>query len=399
MSGFEAAGNVLKHAVLEEKDKKDTNIVPKDFYWDQIMFYLVSGILGLSFLDISVEFFRGSEVQCFTSTDILLDRDHYAYLNDHCYGSLPHSQYYLVFSLISALLMIIPHYLWSAYFGKHFDFFFGLLKNLDRLHDPNTGEYKPANFAFVQKLENKFSNLTETKIFISYASKLIIQLMVSIVAFMFNALYFKDSDFNENFTCKVSLNDSIWPFSTEVPCVYNSLRLLWFLRLSAFILMAGSILVMSFGLLWCKGKHADELGSKEIARFCYHSFLQPDKHNFPSFFQTFHKALRCKHSCSILTLSPVWFIYICTSNCLKKLNLGPTIKTDLDFLLLKLYFADSGHGQVFRDIQIKKELQNLIEHDHELLHLLLRTHADIMKQKSKCCKRGFIPTMHNSFPF
>ena len=43
----------------------DTPITPKDFYWDQILFYLVSGILGLSFLDISVEFFRGSIIQCY----------------------------------------------------------------------------------------------------------------------------------------------------------------------------------------------------------------------------------------------------------------------------------------------------------------------------------------------
>ena len=58
------------------------------------------------------------------------------------------------------------------------------------------------------------------------------------------------------------------------------------------------------------------------------------------------------------------------------------IGCDLDFLLLRLYFADSGHGQVFKDIQINKELKNMIEHDHEMLHLLQRVHADINKQKS-----------------
>ncbi len=58
------------------------------------------------------------------------------------------------------------------------------------------------------------------------------------------------------------------------------------------------------------------------------------------------------------------------------------IKNDLDFLLLKLYVADSGHGQVFKDIQVIKELNGMIEHDHERLHLLQRISFDIVTNES-----------------
>ena len=357
-TGLVAAEKVLKNILNDESDKKESKIVPKDFYWDQIIFYLVSAILGLSFLEISVEFFRGSRVQCFTPTEIPIDRDHFAFLNNYCYGSLPASQYYLVFLLVAALFIIAPHYLWSGYFSKHFDYFFDIVKKLDRLHDPNTGEYDPLNFDYIKKLEERFSTSDQlkpkekfsindvTSIRNLYVVKLSLQLMLTIAAFIVNLLYFAEADFDAKFTCIVDLNYTVWPYPMDIDCVYNSLRLLWFLRLAAFVLIVLVGLIAVYGIFWCCFQnHAAELGADHIARFCFDSCLLPDKHTI--------------------------------------LNLNTMIKTDLDFLLLKLCFADSGHGKVFRDIQINKELKIMFEQDHELLHLLLRTHADMLKQRSK----------------
>ena len=58
--------------------------------------------------------------------------------------------------MVSALVIIAPHYLWSAYFAAHFDFFFDLIKKLDRLREDCTGEYNPQNFAHAKKLEENF---------------------------------------------------------------------------------------------------------------------------------------------------------------------------------------------------------------------------------------------------
>ena len=46
----------------KEKDGENAPVKQKEFYWDQIVIVLVSSMLGLSFLEISIEFFRGSEV-------------------------------------------------------------------------------------------------------------------------------------------------------------------------------------------------------------------------------------------------------------------------------------------------------------------------------------------------
>ena len=105
----------------DKKDKENAPVNQKEFYWDQIVKVLVSSMLGLSFLEISIEFFRGSEVQCFFDIDnFTISKGNY--INSYCYGSLPNTQYYLVFILISALVLFAPQYLWNSYFSAHFDF-------------------------------------------------------------------------------------------------------------------------------------------------------------------------------------------------------------------------------------------------------------------------------------
>ena len=365
MTSLVAVDRLLRSNILqEENEKKESKITPKEFFWDRILFYLVTALLGLSFLNISVEFFRGSTVQCFTPTEIPIDRDHFAFLNNYCYGSLPHSQYYLIFLLAAALLIIVPHYLWGAYFDNHFEFFFDSLKKLDRLHNPKTGERDPKNFDYIADLEERFNSRT---IYFSYALKLAAQLLASILVLLLNGLYFKDEDFDADFTCIVDLNSTVWPYRMDIDCVYNSLRLLLFLRLTAFPLIALAVLASLLGIVWCFGRHVDELGAKDIAHFCFESCLLPDKHKFPSLFEVIKRFFCCKFSKDF---------------SFKSLNY-PRITNDLDFLLLRLFTADSGYAQVFRDIQINKELKIMFERDHELLHLLLRTHADMLKKQSE----------------
>ena len=390
--------------LLEGEDKKppsDTSIDPKDFYWDQILFYLVSAILGLSFLDISVEFFRGSVVQCFIPDGPT--RDQVAYLNNYCYGSLPDSQYYLIFILISALLIIAPHYMWNSYFGAHFDFFFDLVRKLDRLRDTKTGEYNPLNFELVKKLEKKFCKFN-TWIFRLYKLKLLSQLVISIVILLANWFYFSSDDFNETFSCPandVYLNSSTWPLEGNVSCVYNSLNLLWFLRMAAFGLVSASILFIIIGIVWCFIRHSNELGAKEIAEFCDVSCLLPEEHNFPSIRNVIKQIFWCRKHRDLPPRKEKEIelkenrteeeieeeieveSYSVFCGCFEAFTqlFYPRISNDLDFLLMKLYFADSGHGQVFKDVQVYKEIKEKTCKDQELLYLLKRVQGDLTNKK------------------
>ena len=150
-------------------------------------------------------------------------RDHIAYYNNYCYGSLPNSQYYLIFILVSALLIIAPHYLWTSYFGAHFEFFFDLAKKLHRLRDTKTGEYNLYNFELVKKLEEKFSSSKPPWIFRWYKLKLLSQLPICLMILIINAIIFKDEDFKESFCCPKDtneLNTTVWPIEEQISCIY-----------------------------------------------------------------------------------------------------------------------------------------------------------------------------------
>ena len=356
----------LVSSLTSSKNEPATVIVPKDFYWDQILFYLVSAILGLSFLDISVEFFRGSIVQCYTP-EYVMSRDHIAYFNNYCYGSLPNSQYYLIFILVSALLIIAPHYLWTSYFGAHFEFFFDLAKKLHRLRDTKTGEYNLYNFELVKKLEEKFSSSKLPWIFRWYKLKLITQLAICAVILFINAIIFKDKDFKESFCCpkdKNELNTTAWPIEEQISCIYNSLTLLYFLRNITFGLVSLAVIAVIVGLVWCHVRHTTELGAKEIAEFCHASCLPPEEHLFPSTSSIIHNMFYCQKGDRISLKEIMQFF-------------SPRIEDDLAFLVTKLFYADSGHGEVFKDIQIQKELKEITSKDHELLYLITRIHGDL----------------------
>ena len=383
-------------AILGEPDQENADagratslrVNQKDFYWDQIVRVLIYAMLGLSFLDISIEFFRGSEVQCFFDIDnFSISKGNY--INSYCYGSLPNAQYYLVFVLITALVVIAPHYLWSAYFAAQFDFFFDLIKNLDRLRDTLTGEYKPQNFEIVKKLEEKFR---KPRIFLLYILKLVLQFFFCTIALGVNIWFFEVDDFSVKFNCPRNcefddddnLNctgpDQYWPLNERFNCVYNSFRLLDFLHKAMFALLGMMICVLSIGFFWsCLGRHTNELGAKRIADFCFNSCLQPDAFSFTPWTALLTCKRRKQKSTNVSCRNCLTAIYSWFRRILRYFN--PRITNDLDFLLMRLFEADSGHGQVFKDVQIVKHLYTQNSDDHKRLYLLNKIQSDFLDEQ------------------
>lgn len=312
---------------------------PKDFYWDQVIVILVSAILGLTLLDIAVEFFRGSGVFCYTPATDDFTRDRAFFVNNFCSQSVSRSEYYPIFIVVHGLAIVAPHYLWSSFFGGYFDFFFDLVKNLKRLRNLKTGDYDPNNFEIVKKLEREYK---QRNIFYSYILKLLAQLFFALLSFFFGIFFF--DDFSPVFTCPKGISDADlnntmdgeWPLSTTVTCIYTSLRFLSVIRYVDIVLTAFTIFVILFGLGWCFFRHTAELGHKNIAKFVVGSCFLPE-HYVPKSF----------------------WVYPCS----------PRIRDDLDFLLMKLFITDPGHGQVFKEIQVQKEIESQTKQEHALLRL------------------------------
>ena len=71
---LEAIAGTVKSFQDDKKDEASaTSLEPKDFFWDQFIKYISSGILALTVLNVSVEFLRGGGVQCFPPAISKLD--------------------------------------------------------------------------------------------------------------------------------------------------------------------------------------------------------------------------------------------------------------------------------------------------------------------------------------
>ena len=356
-------------------------IEPKEYFWDQFLKYISSGILALTVLNVSVEFLRGGGVVCFPPPDSRyliyaepgereyeFSRSHADYVNNYCARSVPVTEYFPIYILVHGLLLIAPHYVWGAMFKGDFDSFFAIVGRFDRLRDNRTGEYDARNFDRVQKLELEYGGKNRT-IFFCYVVKLFLQLLVCIGSTIFSLKFF--IDFSFSFNCPDDFDGDIppnWPLNTSVPCVFTSLRLLSLVRYADYILLVAAALLIVWGLVWSFVRHTAQLGYVEVAKFAFQSCLTPDSFTFPHVL-SWPAYPNCKTNRRCCTFR---YPYISLYNLV-----SPRIRNDLDFLLMRLFRADASHGKVFKDIQVNKELTSLLGRDHQLLHLYINVQQDM----------------------
>ena len=381
-TGLSPQGIVYKNAAKQEKSEeaskegessKEVTIQQKDFFWDQLLFYVGSAILALTLLDISVEFLRGSGgVVCFTPfQDGNFTRDQTAFVNSYCSQSLPLSEFYPIFIIVQGLLLLAPHYMWEALFRGYLDFFFSLVRDLDHLRNPKSGEYAERNVNIVKKLEAEFSS-SQRGIFRYYVVKNFIQLAIALGSAALSLLLFQD--FTTSFQCPRQGAPDDWPMTFNVTCVFTSLRILSVIRYADYALIIIVFIVTFYGLVWCIRRHTTELGYQEIALFAFTSGLPFEHFVFPSPLRSQPYKERIK------------------------VIFSPRIRNDLDFLLMRLFRADAGIGQVFKDIQIHKEMKHHLDQDHELLHLFVSAQQDsyYREQRRKAAPPDSKPDFHGT---
>ena len=328
----------LKKKVAINSDNQPPPLIQrKEFYWDEIIKWLVAASFGLSFLDVSVEFFRNYTVTCYVPNGT--NRDEVAYINNYCLSSLPRSEYFTLFILIHGFLILGPHILWRTVFDASFHFFFDLVSNIDQLREGYSGEYSQKNFDIIHRLEAEYTRpivvcnrqIFLPKIYIFYLVKLAVQLVIVFGSIIFSISFF--DDFSEMFICptesqqdKIIFDSRKWPITDSVVCVYPSLRFLSLLRYGDIIFLCLIIIVLVYAFLWCLLRHTEELGHKTVAKFCTQSNLPQDN-------------------------------YISTIPLKNANPFTPRIRSDLDFLVLMLFRTSSGRGATFKELQIMREMK------------------------------------------
>lgn len=341
---------------LEGRNDEDSK--PREFFWDSVSLYVVGVIIALAAIDAVTEFLRGSAVSCFSPAGKDITGAQENYINSYCSASLPPTEYFPVFIVVHAILIAIPHYLWLNHYGGNFEFFFAQSKELDRTRNEDTGCYSENNRIIIQQLTQAFTTYKQNWMFLLYVLKLVLQLIITVAGFLVAIVAF--TDFQETFMCpKFNASsenlDPFWPYNTNVRCVFTSLRLFSSIHLADLVLLALLILCLLWSLIWCGSTHPTELSTDEAALFCFHSSMSPE-HFIPKFpvMGCLHPVKRCLQKC-------------CTS--VSFLGRGPRIKTNLDFLVLKLFRTDSGLGFVFREMQILEKLRHYNDDDQRRTNL------------------------------
>ena len=356
MQGF-SGSNVRGLEGRPEDEKR-----PREFFWDSVVLYVVSAIIGLTAIDVVTEFIRGSAVECFlpnpNETDITQVQN---YINNFCSGSLPATEYFPAFIVVHGILILAPHYLWLNHFGGNLDFFFQLAFSLERQRDVKTGDYPENNFRIAQQLHSAFTAFQRNFMFRAYCGKLLLQLLLSLASFVLAIFYF--TDFDETFPCPQNSKDTTnrnWPLPNEqVLCVFTALRLLAWIRIADIVLLALALVGLFWALIWAYSTHPTELGYKYVAAFSFQSGLVsryyvsrlPVPRCCKAFCVYFHK---------FFTTLP-WFT-----------PSGFRISNDLDFMIMKLFRTDGGLGYVLKQVQILIEIKDLNDDERQRLALHLR---------------------------
>ena len=352
-----------------DEGSENANLRSREFFWDSIVLYVVSVMVGLAAVDALTEFIRGSEVECFSPAgngsvnDISSVQE---YVNSFCSGSLPEGQYLPVFIVVHGILIVIPHYLWLNHFGGSLDFFFQLASSLERLQDEKTGEYPERNTVIAEQLESAFTTYKRNGMFYLYIGKLLLQWLLSAGGLILAVVYF--TDFDSSFPCPRSISeeaqDRAWPFPDQVICVFTSLRLLGLIRIADIILLGLAISGLTWSLIWCASTHATELGCRQVAQFSFQSSLQPryyvPKFPVPRCCESFRNLLH-----KFFTSIP-WLAFH-----------GPRIASDLDFMIMKLFRTDGGLGHVLKEVLVLKQITSLNEDERRRLGLHKRELASM----------------------
>ena len=323
-------------------DDEGKSLAPREFFWDSIVLYVVSSIIALASVETITEFIRGSQVNCLivneTENEVQSD-----YVNNFCSSSLPLGQYFPVFIVVHAILMGVPHYLWLNHYGANFDYFFQLASTLDRLREESSGDYSKKNALIFEQLEMAF--IEGNCIFRNYVVKLFIQWLFSVVGLA--AIVFCFTDFSFAFACPRSLAETFDPFwpvpEKQAICVFTSLYLISLVRITDIILVSLVVLGLTWSLIWCFIPHPAALGSEAIAKFSFYSSLRPEQyHRHCSMYFTFY----------------------------------PCIRTDLDFMMMRLFRTDGGLGLVMKSVQISKKIRELNDAESQRLNFLRREAAE-----------------------
>jgi hypothetical protein len=316
----------------------DQNSKSRDFFWDQLVKVATSGMLLIAALDI-VTSLSSDPVKCQAPDHFT--RDQSAYMNGYCSEKTPKVDYFLFFIVGQAIVLAGPHFTWTSWFSGQLTHFISEALSLKRHRESSTGKYPKSNFVSGRSLQNIYGS--SKAIHRVYFLKILLQLILALFSAAIAGGVFYEMDrpdiFDTVFSCEhngpytnfLEVEDYVF----NVTCVVLALRSHRAVWITNFILLGLIAVSMLVAILWWLWPHVSILNWNEAAVFSLESGIEP--HHYRS------KLCTCS------------FEY--------------QIRTDLDFLLLRLYSQDEGHGKVLRELLIVLTMEELLREAKQDLSL------------------------------
>jgi hypothetical protein len=325
----------LQLGTNQSDDASKSSPQSRDFFWDQVSVYAISGMLLIAALDI-ITSFTSDAVRCHGPDNFT--RDQSAFMNSYCTEKTPRVDYFLFYIVGQAIVIAGPHFVWKSWFSGKLTQFTALSLSLDLHRESQTGDYAQDNIVKVESLKATFGD--SFSIHGLYLVKVVLQLICCIGAFVCSTAPFYEADrmciFNPVFGCKytgpytdfLELENYIF----NVTCVVPVLRSHYAVWITNYVLLVGIVICLCFALVWWIIPH-QLLNWKEAAMFSLQSGIPP--HHYDR-----------------------WRAF------------SLRMQTDLDFLLLRLFGQDEGHGKVLREILIMSLLKTHLHEAKEHLNLI-----------------------------
>ena len=322
-----------------ETDHADSKVISRDFFWDQLIKVLTSGMLLIAALDI-ITSLTTEPVKCQAPNHFT--RDQSAFMNSYCSEKTPKVDYFLFYIVGQAIVLVGPHVLWRSWFSGKLAHFMSVSLSLDRHRSNDTGEYVQDNFVKLKVLETTFA---KSKVMHRvYFAKVLLQFLCIFVACVCSWAPFYEPPrtlyqlFHPVFDCQYTGPPTDYPnlenYIFNVKCVVPALRSHYAVWIINFILLGGTIICLCFAIVWWTIPHK-LLNWRDATMFSLQSGIGHDHY----------------HS---NTLCPVTF----------------RIRTDLDFLLLRLYDQDEGYGNVLHELLIISTKADIMHKAKETLSLI-----------------------------
>ncbi|XP_065918454.1 uncharacterized protein [Dysidea avara] len=328
--GFKALVDLAIDTSKRNATKAKEKLQPKEFAWDESIFYLAVAIIGLSLSNFIVDFFKEnkSAVSCFVPPSLGFSTDQVDYVNDYCQKSLPFTAKLPIALIIQGIILLAPHFFWKIVYGGEMDSFFQQAGDL-ALRDSRTGKYPEENFDAMKYIAKEFKG--KKKMLISYCVKLVIQLLLIIAAIIVNVFLFNDSEIK--FKCD-SANAELQ--FHNVTCSYAKLQFINILKGTDYFLLCVALLALLWGLFYCFVQSHPELQHSKFAQFCFDVCMNS-------------RYLLGEHVHKLIEISKV-------------MRLEDGDHNDLSFLLLKLFSTNSGAGKMFRSVQVTDDVSEIFNH-------------------------------------